>query len=236
MRIFDCNQDEREEFLDFEIDAQHKWTLPGVKCDACGATWSTTGIEYPTVDISNEPFAKEYENGWPVSVAELEQRISRIRSHFSANAILPPGAEFGHLTGRAAGRFADFVWLSPWTLLIKRDVYARLRSRNVLMPQAVTPELRLTRDQRPDLLELEIQPLALLAPASFLPNGEPCASCGREGRKVETPIVSRDSVPTETDLFRPRNFPTYVLGTERFKEAVEELNLTGMVFRELELA
>lgn len=233
MRIFDCNQDEREEFLDYEIDARHKWTLPGVKCDVCGATWSTTGIEYPTVDISNEPFAKEYESGWPVPVAELEQRTSRIRSHFPANAVLPTGTEFGRLTGKASGRFPDFVWLSPWTLLVKSDAYARLRSRHVLMPEAVTPDLRLKDVQ---LVELEILPLALLAAAAFLPDGERCVGCGREGRKVETPIVSRDSVPEDMDIFRPRNFPTYILGTERFKEAVEALNLTGLVFRELQLA
>ena len=236
MRVFDCNQDESEELLDFEIDAQHKWTLPGVKCDVCGATWSTTGIEYPSVDISNEPFAKEYESGWPVTLAELEQRRARIRSHFPPDAVLPPGTEFGPLTGRAAGRFPDFVWLSPWTLLIKSEAYAQLRVRNVLMPDGIASDLRFTGDQRPDLLELEIQPLALLAPASFLPNGEPCAGCGREGRRVDVPVVSSDSIPADTDMFRPRNFPTYILATERFKAAVTELNLTGLRFSELPLA
>jgi len=236
MRVFDCNQDESEELLDFEIDAQHKWTLPGVRCDVCGATWSTTGVEYPRVDISNEPFAKEYESGWPVTLAELEQRRARIRAHFPARAVLPPGTEFGPLTGRASGRFPDFVWLSPWTLLIKSDAYTQLRARHVLMPDGIATDLRFTEDQRPRLLELEVQPLALLAPASFLPNGEPCASCGRDGRRVDKPIVSRDSIPTDTDIFRPRNFPTYILGTERFKAAVTELNLSGLLFSELDLA
>ena len=105
------------------------------------------------------------------------------------------------------------------------------------MPAAVAPELRFRRkDQVNVLFELEILPLVSLAPASFLPGDEPCKSCGREGRKVEVPIVSRDSVPEEVDLFRPQNFPTYILGTERFKQAVDELGLKGMVFQELALA
>jgi hypothetical protein len=65
---------------------------------------------------------------------------------------------------------------------------------------------------------------------------EPCKSCGREGRQVDVPIVSRDSIPADMDLFRARNFPTYILGTERFKQAVDELGLEGMVFQELALA
>lgn len=233
MRVFDCNQDENEELLDFEIDAGHKWTLPGVKCDVCGATWATTGVEYPTVDISSEPYASEYENGWPVSVAELEQRRERIRSYFQADALVPPGAEFGFLDGEASGRFPDFVWLSPWTLLLARAAYDELRSHGVALPRAGVPRLRFRGNEPPDLLELEIEPLALLAAESFLPNGELCAGCGRDGRRVDVPIVSESSIPQHVDLFRPRNFPTYIFGNERFKEAVETLSLKGIVFSEL---
>ncbi len=236
MRIFDCNQDEsREELLDYRIEGTHKWTLPGVKCPTCGATWATTGIEYPTVDISNEPFANEYQSPWPVALEELEKLRSRIRPRFPEGAPLPPGTEFGNLTGEASGRFPDLAYPVPWTLLIRRQAYAQLRSKNVRMPAAVAPDLRLPKNQSPDLLELEIQPLCSLAPASFLPNGEPCNSCGREGRQVDVPIVSLASVPSEVDMFRPQNFPTYILGTERFEQAVRELELTGMVFQELDL-
>lgn len=233
MRVFDCNQDESEELLDFEIDAGHKWTLPGVKCEVCGDTWATTGVEYPTVDISAEPYAKEYVNGWPVSLAELEQRRARIRSHFQADALLPPGADFGPLEGKASGRFPDFVWLSPWTLLLKRVAYEQLRSHDVALPRAVAPQLRFSGNQPVDLVELEIEPLALLAAESFLPNGEPCLGCGRDARRVNVPVVSASSLPQDVDLFRPRNFPTYILGNERFREAVEALSLKGIVFSEL---
>jgi uncharacterized double-CXXCG motif protein len=237
MRVFDCNQDEsREDLTEYEFDATHKWTLPGVKCPTCGATWATTGVEYPTVDISNEPFADEFESPWPVTLEELEKLRSRIRSRFPEEAPLPPGTEFGSLTGEAFGRFPDFAFAIAWTLLIRRDAYAQLRAKNVRMPAAVAPELRLPKNQSHDLLELEIQPLVSLDPASFLPGDDPCRSCGREGREVNEPIVSRASVPAEVDMFRPRNFPTYILGTERFKDAVEELGLTGMVFHEMALA
>ena len=233
MRVFDCNQDENEELVDFEIDAAHKWTLPGVKCEVCGDTWATTGVEYPTVDISAESYAKEYENPWPVGLADLEQRRARIRSHFRDDALLPPGAEFGPLDGKSSGRFPDFVWLSPWTLLLKRAAYEQLGSHSVALPRAVAPQLRFRGNERADLVELEIEPLALLAAESFLPNGEPCAGCGREGRRVNVPVVSASSVPHHVDLFRPRNFPTYILGNERFKEAVEALSLKGIVFSDL---
>lgn len=231
MRVFDCNPDETAD--DYEIDATSKWGLPGVKCPACGSTWGTTGIEYPTVDISNESFANEYTRYWPVSLEELEALRARIRSRFPAGVPLPPGTQFGTLTGTASGTFPDFVWLSPWSLLIRRDAYAQLRAKNVRMPAAVPPELK---SHVNDLLVLEILPLVSLAENSFLPGDEPCKSCGREGRKVDVPVISRDSIPAEVDMFRPRNFPTYILGTERFKQAVDELELKGMVFQELALA
>jgi len=234
MRVFDCNPDESAN--DYELDAASKWGLPGVKCSTCGSTWGTTGIEYPTVDISDEPFAGEYTRYWPVSLEELDRLRARIRPRFPEGVPLPPGTQFGTFTGTASGPFPDFVWLSSWSLLIKRDAYAQLRAKNVRMPAAVAPELRLPKNQVNDLLALEILPLASLASASFLPGDEPCKSCGREGRKVDVPVVSRDSIPTDVDMFRPRNFPTYILGTERFKDAVDELGLKGMVFQELALA
>jgi uncharacterized double-CXXCG motif protein len=236
MKIFDCNQDESSEDLtDYGVEGTHKWNLPGVKCPSCGATWATTGVEYPTVDISDEPFAPEYFEPSPVPLDELERLKSQIRSRFPADVTLLPGTQFGRFSGKASGRFPDFVYANPWTLLIRRHAYDQLLGKGLGMPEAIAPELRLRKNQPHDLLELEIQPLCLLAQESFLPNGDPCGSCGRVGRQVDVPIVSSDSLPVGTDLFRPRNFPTYILGTERFEQAVRELKLTGMVFQELKV-
>lgn len=235
MRVFDCNQDESSDDLtDYGVEGTHKWRLPGVKCPACGATWATTGVEYPTVDISDESFAREYESPSPVPLDVLEKFKSRIRSRFPAEATLLPGTEFGKFSGKASGRFPAFVYSSPWMLLIRSDAYSQLAAKDLRMPVAIAPELRLRKNQTHDLLELEIQPLCLLDPASFVPDGDPCRSCGRVGRQVDVPIVSRDSIPLNADLFRPRNFPTYILGTERFEQAVRELKLTGISFQELE--
>ncbi len=236
MRIFDCNQDESSEDLtDYGVEGRHRWNLPGVRCPTCGATWGTTGVEYPSVDISDEPFAREYFEPSPVPLDELKRLKSQIRSRFPAEATLLPGTEFGTFSGKASGRFPDFVYANPWTLLIKRHAYDQLLGKDLRMPVAVAPELRLRKNQTHDLLELEIQPLCLLAPESFLPNGDPCEDCGRVGRQVDVPMVSRDSIPADSDLFRPRNFPTYILGTERFEQAVRELELTGMVFQEVQV-
>jgi hypothetical protein len=37
------------------------------------------------------------------------------------------------------------------------------------------------------------------------------------------------------DLFRARDHPTYILATERFKEAVEKFNITDILFEEVEV-
>jgi uncharacterized double-CXXCG motif protein len=194
-----------------------------------------TGVEYPSVDLSDEPFAREYFEPSPVPLEELERLKSQIRSRLPPDATLLPGTEFGKFSGKASGRFPDFVYVNPWTLLIRRPAYDRLLAKDVRLPVAIAPELRLRKSQSHDLVELEIQPLCLLAPESFLPNGDPCGSCGRLGRRVDEPIVSRDSIPAQADLFRPRNFPTYILGTERFEQAVRELELKGLVFQELKV-
>lgn len=237
MRVFDCNQDPRSDRqLDYAVDGTHKWTLPGVKCSTCGTTWSTTGIEYPTVDISNEPFAHEYTSDSPIPIEHFETLIAKLRSRFPSALSLQPGTEFGRFVGRASGPFPDFTYPAPWTVLITRHAYALLSAKNVRMPPAVAADLRLPRDQVNDLWELEIQPLASLHPDSFLQGADPCRRCRREGQEVIIPIIDRGSIPTDQDIFRPHNFPTYILATERFKNAVEELSLTGMIFRELVLA
>ncbi|WP_224243842.1 double-CXXCG motif protein [Hyalangium gracile] len=48
-------------------------------------------------------------------------------------------------------------------------------------------------------------------------------------------ILDKDSLPTHADVFCLANFATVLVGTQRFKEAVQCLRLEGLLFHELPL-
>jgi uncharacterized double-CXXCG motif protein len=205
----------------YDINAAHKWGLPGVRCPVCGSTWSTTGVEYPVVNLSSLPTAERYRNRWPVSLEEFDDLRVPIASQLSPQALLPPGADFGPLVGRASGKFGDFAWTTPWTMLLRREIYVEIVSYGVKLPKdVVVPELKFKSESIPDLVELQIEPLANLIPASFSDEGSVCTACGRDSRKVERFIMDGASVPTHVDLFRTRDHPTHIITIERFVEAV----------------
>ncbi|RKG99283.1 hypothetical protein D7V97_31890 [Corallococcus sp. CA053C] len=52
-------------------------------------------------------------------------------------------------------------------------------------------------------------------------------------QKTPPDILDEASLPTDTDLFRVGNFATVIIGTDRFKDAVEQGGWTGISFREL---
>ncbi len=87
----------------------------------------------------------------------------------------------------------------------------------------------------PELLDLHIEPRGLLHP-DCIPRSTPpqCPKCGRHGFSLpKEPILDGSSLPTDLDLFRLRNFATVLIVTERFKNAVERLEMDGLTFREL---
>lgn len=58
----------------------------------------------------------------------------------------------------------------------------------------------------------------------------------RSGLQSDQPSKKLDdgaSLPTDTDLFRLGNYSTVLIGTDRFKDAVEQGGWTGISFREL---
>jgi hypothetical protein len=52
---------------------------------------------------------------------------------------------------------------------------------------------------------------------------------------IENLLLDQSSLPTHTDVFRLANFSTVLVGSERFKEAVQRLGLDGILFLELPL-
>jgi hypothetical protein len=99
------------------------------------------------------------------------------------------------------------------------------------------PELRFRQKKNPpDLGELQLEPQGLLHADCLPPRPPPCPRCGRDGFQLpEHLILDKASLPTHTDVFRVANFSTVLVGSERFKEAVQRLGHDGLLFLELPL-
>ncbi|MFY2560390.1 double-CXXCG motif protein [Corallococcus terminator] len=217
-----------------EVHGAHKWKLPGAKCHTCGITWSGAGHTYPCVDLSALPEQQAYERARPEPFIEFARLREQVRSLAPAHAPLPPGTRFGPLVGTASGNLADFAWLID-VLLMHRDALERLQALHPLGLRGCRTELRWRKKNPPELLELQLEPHGRLHP-DCIPSDvpPPCQTCGRFAlSRPQAPILDGASLPTDIDLFRVGNFATMVIGTERFVEAVHNLSLTGLTFREL---
>jgi Protein of unknown function (Gmx_para_CXXCG) len=263
MRLFELKPDEtqRGKEYDYHFDASHKWCLPAVRCPIHGP-WGIVGVSYPAVDLSGLPEEERYRDIWPVAVEEFEALRGPIVPLMPDGSVPLPGTEFGPLVGDASGTFGDFSWPALWLPLIRREALERLLEMGVRSmvgaPTKLTFKAREVPDEYErsftpaywagtepvrietepaDLLELQIEPHVQFAAASLPDDGAPpCPVCGR--RAISRPdriIINRSSVPERMDLFRARDLPTLILGTERFADAVRALQLTGIALEEVEV-
>ncbi len=237
VRFYDLGEDKTSGHTG-NINATHRWGLPGLRqCPGCGATWSSTGHHYPCVDLSSLPAREEFVKARPEPFTEFSRLRELVRSLAPMGSELPPGTEFGPLVGSALGSFGPFYFQNPWTLLVQRDVLERLLAEGVRGLKGCRTELRFRQKKAPDLLELQIEPHGLLHPDCIPPEDRvPCSRCGRQGFSLpDEPILDAASLPMDRDLFRLANFATMIIATERFKDAVQRLELGEIVFRELPL-
>lgn len=218
-----------------DFDAGHKWGLPGVICPSCGATWGSSGSQYPGVDLSQLLEREEFEVARAEPFHEFARLRELVRPLAPPQAKLPPGTEFGPLVGRASGKFGPFTWQGDILMLVLPDVLQRLQAEGLRGLLGCRTELRFRQKNPQELLELQIEPRGRLHPDCIPPDvPPPCTLCGRQGfRLPDEPILDAASLPTDLDLFRVGNFATVIVGTERFKDTVQRLELDGILFREL---
>lgn len=220
-----------------DISAASKWGLPGVKCSSCGATWANAAVAYPCVDLSQHPHQAEFVVPRPEPIEEFERLREMIQSLVPPGAPIPAGTRFGPLVGSAWGQFGAFFFQNPWTLVVRREAMESLQQAGVQGLKGRKPEVRFRQKKNPpELLELQLEPHGLLHPDCLPPRPPPCARCGREGFKLpEQRILDKASLPTHTDVFRLANFGSVLVGSQRFKDAVQRLALEGILFHELPL-
>jgi uncharacterized double-CXXCG motif protein len=237
MRFYRLREDRSAGYTG-DISAASKWGLPGSKCPACGAIWASAGTAYPCVDLAAHPQRAEFVKPRAEPLEEFERLRELIRPLVPAGAPIPPGTRFGPLVGKASGRFGALFLQDPWTLVARREAMEALREAGVQGLEGCKPELKFRQQKTapPDLVELQLVPHGLLHPDCLPPRPPPCPRCGRDGFELpEQLILDAASLPTHTDVFRLANFATVLIGTERFKDAVQRLGLDGILFLELPL-
>jgi uncharacterized double-CXXCG motif protein len=233
MRFFTLEEDPAQGYTG-EVNASHKWTLPGIICPACGATWGAGSKAYPSVDLT--PLATaDFETPRPEPAEEYERLREYVRPLLPPGAVLEPGSTFGPLQGTARGRFGALVSPYSWWLLVRREALHRLRSEGLRGLVGCRTELRFRQRNPPELLELEILPAGRLHPECLpSPRPPPCTRCGRHGLSLpDFRLLDASSAPPHLDLFRLMDFSTVIVCTERFASTCQRLGLDGVAFHPL---
>ncbi|WP_426755604.1 double-CXXCG motif protein [Myxococcus sp. Y35] len=219
-----------------ELNATHPWILPGLEnCVGCGATWATTGLQYPCVDLSAVPEQAMYREPRAEPHDALARLTEQLRPWMPPGILLNPGASFGPMTGTARGRFGGFHLPNPWTLCMRKEALEKLSSSGVQGLQGCRINVRYRGTQPPELFELQLE-LHGSFHRDCLPAEQPppCERCGREDIPLPDPyILDAATLPTTTDVFRLADWPTLILATQRFVDTVRRLELDGVVFHEV---
>lgn len=218
------------------VISTHKWGMPGVNCPSCNSIWSGCGVEYPSVDLSELPEVAEFKTPRVEPLEQINILKQIIMRAYPSLPKVEPGTLFGQSTGKGNGHFNGFVWESHWTLFITTNALSRLHDSELSLPKVVKAKINFKK-QSEDLHEFEILPKGVLLNGIYPPEyPKYCPACGRNSITMpENIIVERNSLPINVDLFRLENFPTIIMTTEKLRDTVEKLEISGIIFHEVEI-
>ncbi|HEX8705467.1 MAG TPA: double-CXXCG motif protein [Myxococcaceae bacterium] len=239
MKLYRLKQDPSPRYTG-DLHAKHKWGLPGVEpCPACRVGGAVTGLEYPGVDLSGLPTQelKKLSDPWPVPFEEFLRLRDLVRPLAPQGALLEPGTRLGPLTGTGSGYFGQLFMPEPWSLYLRREALDKLQAAGIRGLHGCALEVRFRVKRPPELLELQFELHGQFHPVCLPPDRKPpCPTCGNEPLKLPAPIVlDATSLPAELDVFRLRQGWTLIIASERFRDAVQRLELDGVAFQELEV-
>lgn len=194
------------------------------------------GLQYPCVDLSSLPEHKRFDRPWPVPFTEFARLRELVRPLTPKGALLEPGTAFGPIEGIGSGYFGQLFMQNPWSLYVRREARDRLWEAGIRGLQGCPINVRFRVKQPSELLALQFELHGQFHPDCFPPTRTPpCPICENEPLKRPDPVIlDAASLPTELDVFRLRQGWTTIIATERVVEAVQRLELDGVVFPELE--
>ncbi len=223
------------------LNAGHKWGLPGVDwshpCPTCRLGGGVGGLYYPCVDLSRLPEREKFHEAQPVPYEELIRLRELVRPLTPTWAVLQPGAAFGPVEGSGLGYFGQLFMQNPWTLFARREALELLQAAGVRGLQGCPIKVRFRTKHAPELLELQLELRGQFHPECLSPNRKPiCPTCGSDQNALPEKFwLAASSLPENIDIFRFRDWWSFILVNERFVEAVKRLELDGVVFQEVEV-
>jgi uncharacterized double-CXXCG motif protein len=223
------------------LNAGHKWGLPGVQwsqpCPTCRLGGALAGLHYPCVDLSILPEREKFHEPEPVPYEEFVRLRELVRPLAPKWAMLEPGSAFGPVEGSGQGYFGQLFMQNPWTLYARREALERLKSAGVRGLQGCPIQVRFRQKKHPELLELQLELHGQFHPGCLPPDRKPtCPTCGSNQNPLPKKIwLAASSLPEDVDVFRFRDWPGFILVSERMVDAVSRLELDGVVFQEVEV-
>ncbi|MCC6794075.1 MAG: hypothetical protein IT366_03075 [Candidatus Hydrogenedentes bacterium] len=213
------------------LEAANIRSVPGVHCPNCGI-WTNVGISYPSAETGSLDAVADLKTPRPVPLDEFKNILGRIQPVIGANRPLKPGTELGPLRGKASGKFGDFAWLNPWTVLVRESLWFDAHKAGIDLV-GVPAELDFGKKPFESLLEIEALPKVQMFVEQPVPI---CELCGRQPIKMPDRVkvigsTFDDSIP----LQRIANFSTILVANETFARFIRERELTDVLLSPIEV-
>jgi hypothetical protein len=235
------------------------WEMPAMQCPAGCRLLPTRnpGFCYPAADFSFDLFLwRALERaGMPKPIEELHWQAQwreskkwtelhdRVVSALPYPVPITPGTRFGVSVVRLSGRTADWYWdIDAGHVFIAGRALNQLQTAGITDLFAVPCFLKPNRQK--SYFELQIEHCAelegemsvcrRLLSATTLRSLN-CEVCGRNsGLLPKNPVLRGETIPAGVSLFRLKQSPLSVFCTEAFRDAATRLNLTNLVFLQVD--
>jgi hypothetical protein len=227
-------------FDDYEFERQnpfdilHEFSVPGIACDACGELWFNVASRLP-VDLPNESLL--WDELKKPNLKLSDHNLLRVQFEKETGIQIEPsvfpGARFGKLSFKIRKPITSkFLWCwEPGTVFVTEEIATVLQSEKVTGCLFYPVKVAKAEAEIPDIFELVvIGEAGYAAKKSNISVINRCESCGRiEYSKISNGIHVDQVNWDGTDICKIKEYPTYVLVSEKVKQVLDSSDFTNFI-------
>ncbi|HEY3856549.1 MAG TPA: double-CXXCG motif protein [Verrucomicrobiae bacterium] len=222
------------------VDGRLQFALPLVLCEYCDRRSGAWSAKFPALRVPRRVQHLVHRDQEPVFLEKFREIRDKVERAMGTDIGLPPLSQLGQFSGKLLwGECEDIEWAGVDLPLISKKALKALSNRGI---QLTTGVIDLVKRKKKITTHVAIQCdiVPMLAPATIKGLGyKHCKECGNYYAPSTAPRMRdypcqfvRACWPEGEDLVRLGEWPTVILASERFVEAVNDLKLTGYSFVE----